>query len=138
MEQLEQDFRIAESFKPMSEAERAELVRTAPELGDYVCRFCGRCADGFDPQQVFRLEALFDRQMDGKRLPDAAHYALRERLKHWFGQKDLARQEYSELKTKVDVGHDYRALNRLCPYGIDIDRKLKIAHSKLAAEEHIF
>ncbi len=138
MEQLERDFRIADSFTPMSDAEREELARSAPELGDYVCRFCGRCADGFDPQSVFRLEAMYDRQMDDRRLPDTAHYALRERLKGWFAQKDLAREEYGRLPAKVDLGRDYRALNRLCPYGIDVDRKLRIAHSKLAAEEHLF
>ncbi len=139
MTQLEQDFKIAEAFEPMTDAEKEELARSAPELGDYVCRFCGGCvANGFDPQGVFRLEALLDRQMDGRTLPDTAHYALRERLKHWFGQKDLARREYASLAGKVDIRHNYRGLNELCPYGIDVDRKLRIAHSKLSAEEFIF
>jgi predicted aldo/keto reductase-like oxidoreductase len=139
MEQLEQDFRIAESFRPMDEAEREDLVRGAPELGTYVCRFCGACADGFDPQTIFRLEALYDRQMDSRSLPDtAAAYALRERLKHWFGQKELAREEYAALPARVDLNEDYGRLNGLCPYGIDVARKLRIAHSKLAAEEVIF
>ena len=30
------------------------------------------------------------------------------------------------------------ALNDLCPYGIDIDRKLKIAHDKLSGDGYIF
>jgi hypothetical protein len=37
----------------------------------------------------------------------------------------------------VDPGHDYSELSRLCPYGIDIDRKLKIAHGKLSKERYI-
>ena len=131
VEQLEADFRIAESFRPMTEAEKQELFRTAVELGDYVCRFCGKCADGFDPQTVFRLEALFDRQMDDKRVSDTALYALRERLKHWFHQDDLARKEYAALPAKVNAKKDYGALSALCPYGIDVDRKLKLAHTKL-------
>jgi uncharacterized protein len=134
MQQLEVDLRIAESFRPMTDREREDLSRTAPELGDYVCRFCGKCAGAFDPQTVFRLEALYDRQMDDRRPPDAAHYALRERLKFWFGQKDLAREEYAHLAAPVDPARDYRVP---CPYGIDVDRKLKIAHSKLSQREYI-
>jgi hypothetical protein len=66
-----------------------------------------------------------------------AAYALQERLKHWFDQAAWAREEYSKLSAKVDPDGDYRALNRLCPYGIDIDRKLKIAHSKLTAGAYL-
>jgi predicted aldo/keto reductase-like oxidoreductase len=140
MEQLEEDFRIAESCQPMSDTEKEELYRTAPELGDYVCRLCGQCAngDGFDPQTVFRLEGLYDRQMDDKRLTDTAQYALRERLKFWFRQNELAREEYAALRQKVDPQADYSQLNAKCPYGIDIDRKLKIAHSKLSDSGYIF
>ena len=76
-------------FTPMTDAEKEELYRTAPELGDYVCRFCGKCrTDEFDPQAVFLLEAVFDRQMDDKRVEDSAQYALRERLRQWFAQND--------------------------------------------------
>jgi predicted aldo/keto reductase-like oxidoreductase len=132
MEMLETDFRVAESYKAMSDAEREQVFQSAPELGDYVCRFCGQCAvNGFDPQTVFKVEALFDRQMDDRRMGDTAQYALRERLKHWFGQKDLAIEEYAALPAKVDPGHDYGELSKLCPYGIDVDRKLKAAHAKL-------
>lgn len=135
---LKKDLEMVSTLKPMTEAEKEELYRTAPELGDYVCRFCGKCAaDGFDPQAVFQLEAVFDRQMDGMRVEDSAQYALQERLKHWFAQKDAARKEYGHLAVKVDPAKDYRALSRLCPYGIDIDRKLKIAHQKLSADGYI-
>jgi predicted aldo/keto reductase-like oxidoreductase len=140
MEQLEEDFRIAESFTPMSDLQKEELYQSAPELGDYVCRLCGACAgaNGFDPQTVFRLEGLYDRQMDDKRLADTAQYALRERLKFWFRQNDLARKEYAALPAQVDPQADYSHLNASCPYGIDIDRKLKIAHSKLSQSGYIF
>ena len=138
LDMLRKDIAIARSWTPMNGAEREELFLSAPELGDYVCRLCGRCREeGFDPQQVFLLEGLFDRQMDDGRVDDAARYALRERLKGWFGQADAAREEYAALATKVDPGRDYRHLNERCPYGIDVDRKLKLAHGKLSRELYV-
>jgi uncharacterized protein len=135
---LKKDLEMVSTLKPMTDAEKEELYRTAPELGTYVCRFCGKCAaNGFDPQSVFQLEAVFDRQMDDMRVGDAAQYALQERLKHWFAQKEAARRDYSALAVKVDPSKDYRALSALCPYGIDVDRKLKIAHGKLSSNGYI-
>ncbi len=135
---LKTDLDMIERLTPMTDAEKEELYRTAPELGTYVCRFCGKCAvDGFDPQTVFRLEAVYDRQMDDLRVEDTAQYALRERLKGWFAQQEAARREYTTLKIKVDPSRDYRRLSTLCPYGIDVDRKLRIAHGKLSANGYI-
>lgn len=139
MEQFEQNMKVVESYTPMNKAEKQELFRTAPELGDYVCRLCGKCVEGgFDPQQVFLLEGLYDRQMDDGRPGDPAHYALRESLRFWFHQDQEAKVEYTRLKGKVDPKTDYSRLNERCPYGIDIDRKLKIAHEKLSEEEYVF
>jgi predicted aldo/keto reductase-like oxidoreductase len=135
---LRRDIAIARSWTAMNGAEREELFLSAPELGDYVCRLCGRCREeGFDPQQVFLLEGLFDRQMDDGRVDDAARYALRERLKGWFDQTGIAREEYAALAAKVDPERDYRHLNERCPYGIDIDRKLKLAHGKLSRDRYV-
>jgi predicted aldo/keto reductase-like oxidoreductase len=138
-EYLEKDLEIAENFTPMSEEEKERLFNEAPELGDYVCRLCGKCKqNGFDPSAYFLLEGLYDRQMDARRLEDTSHYALREFLKFWFDQKGEAQQEYSRLDEKIDPGKDYSHLNKLCPYGIDIDRKLKITHDKLGNDEYIY
>lgn len=135
---LATDLDMVSRLTPMNEAEKQELYRSAPELGTYVCRFCGKCAsNGFDPQTVFQLEAVFDRQMDDLRPGDAAQYALRERLKGWFAQAEAARGEYAGLARRVDPSHDYRRLSALCPYGIDVDRKLKIAHGKLSANGYL-
>ena len=137
-EMLDTDVAIVSRFSPMSEAEKQELYRSAPELGDYVCRLCDRCRTAeFDPQKVFLLEGLFDRQMDDMRVSDAARYALQERLKHWFAQADTARSEYESLVPKVDPTRSYRELSALCPFRIDVDRKLKIAHGKLSQESYI-
>ena len=139
-EYLEQDLRIAERFRPLDNKEKERLYRTAPELGDYVCRLCGKCRDGAnpDPQEVFLLEGLFDRQMDSQRVMEPAAYALQERLKHWFDQTAWAKEDYAGLAAKVDPERDYSAMNRLCPYRIDIDRKLKIAHTKLTGGAYLY
>jgi aryl-alcohol dehydrogenase-like predicted oxidoreductase len=134
---LEEDLRIVERFRPLAGREKERLYRSAPELGDYVCRLCGKCRDGFDPQEIFLLEGLFDRQMDSQRVMEPAAFALQERLKHWFDQTAWAREEYGRLAARVDPERDYASLNRLCPYGIDIDRKLKIAHAKLTSGEYL-
>ena len=137
-EMLAADLDIVSRFTPMTDAEKEELYRSAPELADYVCRLCGKCRSAdFDPQRVFLLEGLYDRQMDDMRVTDAARYALRERLRQWFQQAELARKEYQALPAKVDPSRDYSALSALCPYGIDIDRKLKIAHGKLSQPRYI-
>ncbi len=139
MEMLERDLSIVEARKPMTAEDRERLFETAPELGDYVCRQCGECAGtDFDPSEVFLLEGLFDRQMDDKRLSDPASYSLRERLKHWFAQDDEAKAGYAERAQKVNPEKDYSELNRLCPYGIDIERKLKIAHEKLSDKGYLY
>jgi predicted aldo/keto reductase-like oxidoreductase len=137
---LEKDLEIVSRFEPMTDSEREELFKDAPELGDYVCRMCKKCKDedGFEPYLVFLLEGLYDRQMDDQRLPLTEGYALRERLKFWFGQKDRAREIYRTLACKVNPKKDYSNLNALCPYGIDIERKLKICHSKLSEEMNVF
>jgi predicted aldo/keto reductase-like oxidoreductase len=139
-EYLEEDLRIVEQFKPLADREREKLYRSAPELSDYVCRLCGKCADGqsLDPQAVFLLEGLFDRQMDSQRVMEPAAFALQERLKHWFDQAAWAREEYGRLAAKVDPERDYSSLNRLCPFGIDIERKLKVAHAKLTAGAYLY
>jgi predicted aldo/keto reductase-like oxidoreductase len=135
---LQTDLSIVSTFTPMTHAEKEQLYSTAPELGDYVCRLCGKCKTAdFDPQKVFLLEAVYDRQMDDMRVTDTARYALRERLKAWFGQQEMARAEYAKLSPKVDPARDYSGLSPLCPYGIDVDRKLKIAHGKLSKERYV-
>jgi uncharacterized protein len=137
-EMLKTDLAIVSQFTPMTDKEKEDLYRSAPELGDYVCRLCAKCsAAGFDPQKIFLLEGMFDRQMDDMRVTDIAQYALRERLKAWFGQQETARGEYERLSPKVDPAKNYSALTPLCPYGIDIERKLKIAHAKLSRERFI-
>ena len=137
---LEADLAIANKFKPINNSEQIKLFSDAPELGNYVCRQCGKCSNiaEFNPADIFLLEGLFDRQMVNGHIEDPAHYALVERLKHWFGHKALAQEKYNSGKKVIDPKKNYNFLNSYCPYKIDIDRKLKLVHHKLSADNFIF
>ena len=139
LDHLEMNIKAVNEFRPFELKEYNALFSTARELGSYVCRLCGKCrTEDFDPQEYFLLEGLFDRQMESfSPEENPADFALRERLKHWFGQAEKASEEYREL-VPISVDHDYSDLNALCPYSIDIDRKLKIIHSKLSGAEYIY
>ena len=123
----------------MSNNELKQLKNEALELGTYVCRQCKTCHSPLiSPSEIFAIEGEFDRQMDDGRIDDPAHYALRERLKQWFQQDKSAQDRYAAYDGKVDPQQDYSFLNTLCPHNIDINRKLKLAHSKLIHDDYIF
>ena len=131
---LETDLAVCCDPAPVAPEEVTAILRDAPELGDYVCRQCEACTVGGDEEllkQVFELEGKVDRQMDDRRPVDAAQYALRERLKGWFGTAGRARAAYAELG---EPAADLAKRELLpCRYGIDIPRKLRIAHAKLGS-----
>lgn len=135
MKMLEDDFELAENFEPMTDAEVEELMMKAPELGEYVCRQCGKCMPcsvGVDITENFRLEGIFDRQMNRGDVENAAEFALQERLKHWFGTKQMAIDLYADLEGKATKCNGCGECLYECPYGIDIIRKLKNVDYKLA------
>ncbi len=139
VDMVKTDMDIGENFSPMTEEEEENLVKNAVELGDYVCRQCSSCTkNGFKPSEYFLLEGLCDRQMDDRRLKGTPDYALRERLRFWFAQEERAEKAYARLEVNIDPERDYSELNKLCPYGIDIDRKLKITHDKLGSDGYIY
>ncbi|MDX9978626.1 MAG: aldo/keto reductase [Lentisphaeria bacterium] len=119
-------------------AEIGQILAEAPELGDYVCRQCAACAvlagtDGEALKRIFELEGKVDRQMDDRRQTTAAQYALRERLKGWFGAAGRARAAYADLPLKAP--ELATRPSRPCRYGLDIARKLAIADAKLRGDE---
>jgi len=63
---------------------------------------------------------------------DTAEYALRERLKHWFGNQQLARDRYAALAIQADKCSHCGACTPRCPYGLDVEAKLAHADYKLA------
>lgn len=137
-EMLEADLNYAENFTPISDSKTEQLYTEAPELGTYVCRQCGKCLscpEGIPIQQIFLYEGYYDRQMSDGIVTNASDYALKERLRFWFGNKDMAMRKYSELDTKADQCTSCRVCMPLCPYGIDIIRKLSICDYKLAEKD---
>ena len=78
-------------MKAMSKEEKEELFKNAPELGNYVCRQCARCLpcpEGIPIMDIFRLEGCYDRQMWDGIVRDSADYALRQRLRFWYGGEE--------------------------------------------------
>jgi len=117
------------SAGPANDEERAEILRSAPELGAYVCRQCGACPASL--MHLFRLEGYFDRQMIDYLEHDPANYALRLRLAKWFALADHAQAEYAQAEWKDDdLVADAEKVE--CPYGIDVPRKVRLATAKLS------
>jgi predicted aldo/keto reductase-like oxidoreductase len=122
----------------MTDDEKESLYKNAPELGNYVCRQCGLCTpchEGLPIYEIFRYEGYFDRQMANGTVKDAAEYALRDRLRFWFGNREMAVEKYAALNIKADKCTKCGECIPKCPYGIDIIRKLEIADFKLAGKK---
>ncbi|OPZ83164.1 MAG: Aldo/keto reductase family protein [bacterium ADurb.Bin429] len=137
---LEMNLAAAEAFTSMTDDEITTLYNQAPELRGYICRQCARCpveASGLPIRRIFELEGWADRQMWDYHVLDAdsADFALRMRLAGWFGNAALARDTYASEGIIIDPDADYTALNEWCPYGLDVNRKLKIAYAKLTGTE---
>lgn len=132
-EMLKNDLEYAEKFIPMTQSEKEQIYKDAPELGNYVCRQCGKCnncPEGLDIPTIFKYEGYFDRQMADGRVTNVAEYALRERLRFWYGNKKLAEKLYAELAVKADSCTKCGKCMERCPYNIDIPRKLSIVDYK--------
>jgi len=134
LDMLDMDLEIFEENNPMSQVEIQELMLSAPELGNYVCRQCGACnmcPEGIDIPKVFLIEAMFDRQMGDGDVADAGLYALKERLKHWFGTTKRSVKEYTALENTAKNCTACGNCLPLCPYSIDIISKLNNVDYKL-------
>ncbi|MHB1296318.1 MAG: aldo/keto reductase [Anaerolineae bacterium] len=134
LEYLATDMAAAKAFQSMSASEQETLFAEAPELGQYVCRQCGKCMP--NPKNVpipaiFQLEGMADRQMGDGLEHDAEDARLRDLLANWFGTAPVARERYRALKPILEDFDSCAAVEPNCPYGIQIVRKLKIAHAKL-------
>ncbi|MDF2543087.1 MAG: aldo/keto reductase [Herbinix sp.] len=137
-EMLSTDLSYAEDFTPMSEEEINQLYKEASELGSYVCRQCDACLpcpENIQISKIFKLEGYFDRQMADGIITNASDYALKERLRFWFGNKELAKSRYNDLAVKANVCNQCGVCMTKCPYDIDIIRKLSIAEYKLAGKD---
>ncbi|MEN3184684.1 MAG: aldo/keto reductase [Atribacterota bacterium] len=131
---LRKDVELLTQLGPMSDAEKEAWFFRAPELGRYVCRQCKKCLpcpEGIDIPRIFLLEGQYDRQMKDDVIRNPEEYALRDRLRFWFGNQDYAQKAYEELPVKATACTRCRECEPRCPYGIPIVKKLSIAHGKL-------
>lgn len=130
---LEDDLHYAESYQPMTPQEVDDLYTHAVELGNYVCRQCGKCSCpyGIDIREVFACEGYYDRQMARGEAGNTPEYALMERLRFWFGNSALAKERYGRMTTRANACTECGKCLKDCPYSIDIPFKLHLAHYKL-------
>lgn len=131
---LKKDIELSNTYQTMSEEAVAKLKSDALELGDYVCRQCDQCMpcpECVEITECFRLEGVYDRQMSHGDVENSAEYALKERLKHWFGTKDRAIAEYADIHGHADMCTECGVCMSKCPYNIDIIKKLKNVDYKL-------
>jgi len=138
LEMLEQDLKYAETFTPLTDAEREQLFVEAPELGTYVCRLCDKCLpcpEGIDIPGIFKMEGWYDRQMWDGVVRDAGDYALRQRLRFWFQNQERARIAYEGIAPQADTCTECGECEPRCPYQLPIITKLQQTHDKLAGEQ---
>ncbi|PNR97862.1 hypothetical protein X927_09835 [Petrotoga mexicana DSM 14811] len=135
---LRKDIQIAENFKPLPKKSVENLYYRAPELGNYVCRQCGKCLpcpENIEIMKVFEYEGWYDRQMRDYQPHEAPDYALRERLAFWFGNQNEAKTAYSKLNKTFKDCTKCSICEERCPYDIPIIRKLKLVDYKLGEGE---
>ncbi len=139
MDMLQMDLDIADNYEKLSDEKMIDISMNAPELGTYVCRRCGKCMDicpkDIDFEELFRLEGLYDRQMRTGIITDTADFALKDRLRFWFGLKERAQQEYLSFAPNGDVCNDCGECDDICPYDINIREKVRLADYKLADKD---
>jgi predicted aldo/keto reductase-like oxidoreductase len=90
---------------------------------------------GIDIPEVFACEGYFDRQMARGAASNTAEFALAERLRFWFGNKELGRKRYAAMKTRGDACTQCGECLKMCPYHIDIPYKMHLADYKLAGKD---
>lgn len=137
MEMLKKDIDIVENFKPMTEEEKNDLYDNNPVLGNYVCRQCNKCLpcpEGIDIPRIFLYEGWYDRQLRDRVIRDAPDFALRDRLRFWFDNREKARAGYAKLSVKAGACTACSECIPKCPYGIDIIAKLENCAYKLEKE----
>ncbi len=137
LEMLEKDLDIVSRFKPISPEEREEIFTQNPILGNYVCRLCNKCLpcpEGINIPEIYLYEGWYDRQLRDWKIRDMPEFSLRDRLRFWYDNREIARDAYKQLKIRADACTRCGECLPKCPYNIDIITKLEYCHFKLTRE----
>lgn len=137
VDMLERDLGIIKSFRPMSEKEKEDIFKNNPVLGNYICRLCNKCLpcpEGINIPEIFTYEGWYDRQLRDRAVRKPPEFALRDRLRFWFDNREKARIAYEGVEKKADACTACGDCIPGCPYGLDIISKLDNAHYKLTRE----
>ena len=139
MDILNTDIELVNNHIPFTEEEQADLFANASELGDYICRQCEDCSVstklGENIKKVFKLEGYFDRQMRDGKPRNPSDFALRDRLRFWFGNIDMAKEQYQNIKINAcDLLAKKEGLSP-CIYNLPIEDKLKMIDYKLGDKD---
>jgi len=112
--ELEQNLKVAEKVKKLSQQEVRELIERVGDVGKDFCRNCGYCMpcpQGLNIPDIFRFEGYYVR----------------------YGMKEWAKEQYDALDVKVEECARCEQCIEKCPYGLDVPRLLKRAKVVLSA-----
>jgi len=141
-EMVKVDIDFANNFVQMTQEEKEKLFKEASELGNYICRQCGSCDDvcpeGVNIREIFKLEGYYDRQMRDGKPRNPADFALRDRLRFWFGNQEMAKDLYKQIEIKANRCTECGKCLNVCPYNLPMIDKLKMSHYKLGADNSLF
>lgn len=110
---VDQAVAASESFEPLSDEEKAELIEKAGFLGEDICRDCGYCVD--DCPQHIDIPRLM-------RMHDEARKFSYE----W----PRFRKEYAEIEPKADACEECKNCEENCPFDLPIIERLKKVHKQ--------
>lgn len=110
---IDQAVAASESFRPLDDDERADLIEKARFLGEDICRNCGYCVDDC-PQEIDipRLMRIHD---------EARRFAY-----DW----PRFRREYAEIEPKADACVECKSCEEHCPFDLPIIERLKKVHEQ--------
>ena len=110
--ELNENLQVGRQPRKMNMEEIKALMECVGEAGKGFCRNCGYCLpcpEGVPIPDIFRFESYYER-----------YY-----LKEW------AREQYQSLVVNTNACSECEQCLELCPYGVSIPEKLKLAHRTL-------
>ena len=110
--ELNENLQVGTQPRELTIEEIKALMECVGEAGKGFCRNCGYCLpcpEGIPIPDIFRLESYHD----------------------GYNLRDWAREQYRSLAVKADACSGCEQCLDLCPYGVPIPERLKIAHQTL-------